>query len=155
MPYYYNAAETHTTNATPNTESNVFRTTTGATRECHVSRIMAGATGAPVDAQIWLKLWRMSTASTVGAAEVFKPVDNSHPAAATTMNTGATTGTKETNPSYQLAFNSRGQGHWFATNADEVHTLPAGGGANGNIDLLSEASSASVALKYEYTIYEG
>lgn len=153
--YYYSVAEAHTTSGTPSTETNVFRTTTGSTRECHVTRCLAGAQGAPVDAQVWLKLWRMSTASTSGTAETPKPHDNSHPASSTSMNLAATTGTKETNPALQLAFNSRGQGHWFATNPDEAHTLAAGGGANGNIDLLAEASSASVALRYEYSFTEG
>lgn len=155
MSYYYDVAESHTTNGTINTESNVFRSATGSTRECHVSRIMAGASGVAVDAQIWLKLWRMSTASTSGSAETPKPQDNSHPAAVTTVNLGATTGTKETNPALQLAFNSRAMVQWVALNPDECHTLVAGGGANGNIDLLSEASTASVVVKYTYTFYEG
>lgn len=155
MSYYYSVAETHTTNGTANTESNVFRSATGSTREAHWSRLMAGATGTAVDAQIWLKFWRMSTASTSGTGETPKPHDNSHPAAATGVNTGATTGTKETNPSLQLAFNSRAMVQWVALNPDECHTLLAGGGANGNIDLLSEASLVSVVVKYTATFYEG
>lgn len=153
--FFYRVAETHTTNGSANTESNVFRSATGSTREAHWSRIMAGLTGTPSDAQVWLKFWRMSTASTAGTAETPKVTDNSSPAAATSVSLGATTGTKETNPANQLAFNGRGQGHWFATQPDECDTLAAGGGANGNIDLLSEASAASQVVKYTTTFYEG
>jgi hypothetical protein len=116
---------------------------------------MAGTTGGAVDAQVWLKLWRMSTASTSGTSETPKPHDNSSPASTTTCNTGATTGTKETNPALQLAFNSRAMVQWVALNPDECHTLAAGGGANGNIDLLSESSLASTVVKYNVTFYEG
>lgn len=155
MSYYYSVAESHTTNGTANTESNVFRSATGTTREAHWSRLLAGASGAAADAQIWLKFWRMSTPSTVGTAETPKPHDNSHPAAVTTVNLGATTGTKETNPSAQLAFNSRAMVQWVALNPDECHSLAANGGANGNIDLLSESSLASSVVKYTATFYEG
>jgi hypothetical protein len=155
LAFYYSIAESHTTNGTANTESNVLRTATGATREAHFSRLVAGASGGAVDAQVWLKLWRMSVASTVGTAETPKPHDNLSPAAATTANLGATTGTKETNPAMQVAFNSRAMVQWVALNPDECHSLVAGGGANGNIDLLSEASLASVVAKYVLTFYEG
>ena len=155
MPFVYTASLSHTTNGTANTESNVFRTATSATRACGVSRILAGAQGSPVDAQVWLKLFRMSVLSTAGSAFTATPQDVFGPAHTTTIATGATTGTKVTNPNLQLAFNSRGQGHWFATNPDEVIGLSAGGGTtSGNIDLLSESSSASTALRINYTFQE-
>lgn len=155
MPFYYTAALSHTTNGTANTESNVFRTATAASRTCSVTRILAGAQGSPVDAQVWLKLFRMSVLSTAGSAFTATPQDVAGPAHVTTIATGATTGTKVTNPNLQLAFNSRGQGHWFATNPDEAIVISAGGATStGNIDLLSEASSTSLATRVNYTFAE-
>lgn len=155
MPFVYTAALSHATNGSANTESNVFRTATGAARACTVTRILAGAQGSPVDAQIWLKLFRMSVLSTGGGAFTATPNDVDSQAHKLTIATGATTGTKVTNPNLQLAFNSRGQGHWFATNPDEGIALEAGGATTvGNIDLLSESSSTSTPLRVNYTFQE-
>lgn len=156
MPFYYSIENTHTTSATAATEADALRTTTGAARGASISRLVVGASGAAQDNQCMAKLWRMSTASTVGTAVTPKPRHNSAPASALSANTAPTIGTKETNPTLILPFNSRAMVQWVALNPDEATALDAGGGANGNIDLLDEqAAGTAVALRYGLTFFEG
>lgn len=155
MPFYYSVETSHATSATAATEADAVRITTGASRTCAISRLILGAAGAAQDNQCMGKLWRMSVASTVGTAFTPKPRDNSAPAAVTTANTGPTIGTKETNASLILPFNSRAMVQWVALNPDEAIVLAAGGGANGNIDLLDEqAAGTAVTIRYGLTFYE-
>ena len=155
MPFYYSIENTHTTSGTAATEADAIRTTSGSTRTMLVSRLGVGASGAAQDNQFMLKAWRMSVASTAGSAVTPKPNDQSSPASAFTAQTAPTIGTKETNAAKILAFNSRAFVQWAAQNPDECIALPAGGGANGNIDLLDEqAAGSAVALRYSFTAYE-
>lgn len=155
MPFYYSVENTHTTSATAATEADALRTTTGAARTSSVSRLVVGASGAAQDNQVMAKLWRMSVASTVGTAVTPKPRDNSSPASALSGNTGPTIGTKETSPTLVLPFNSRAMVQWVALNPDEAIALAAGGGANGNVDLLDEeAAGVAVAIRYGLTFFE-
>jgi len=155
MPFYYSIESTHTTSATAATEADAVRTTTGSTRTTAFSRLTLGASGTAQDNQVMGKLWRMSVASTAGSAFTPKPRDNSAPASVFTANTAPTIGTKETNPTLVLPFNSRAFVQWVALNPDEAIVLAAGGGANGNIDILDEqAAGVAVALRYGLTAYE-
>lgn len=155
MPFYYSVETSHATSGTAATEADAVRATTGSTRTAAITRLVAGAAGAAQDNQVMVKLWRMSVASTVGSAFVAKPRDNSAQAAVTTFNTGPTVGTKETNATLILPFNSRAMVQWVALNPDEAIVLAAGGGANGNIDLLDEqAAGSAVTVRYGLTFAE-
>lgn len=155
MPFYYSIENTHTTSGTAATEADAIRTTTGSSRTTAFSRLVAGASGAAQDNQCMVKLWRMSTASTVGSAVTPKPKDNSAPASVFTANTAPTIGTKETNATLILPFNSRAMVQWVALTPDEAIVLAAGGGANGNVDILDEqAAGSAVAIRYGLTAYE-
>lgn len=155
MPFYYSIDSSHTTSGSAATEADALRTTTGATRSALFTRLIVGASGTSQDNQVRVRLHRMSTASTAGSAYTPKPRDNSNPASATSANTGPTIGTKETNPTVQLPFNSRAKAEWGASVADEAVILAAGGGANGNVDLLDQqAAGVAVAIEYELTFYE-
>ena len=155
MPFYYSIENTHTTSGTAATEADALRVTTGSSRTAALTRLILGASGAAQDNQVMGKLWRMSVASTVGSSVTAKPRDNSAPAAGTTLNTGPTIGTKETNASLILPFNSRAMVQFVALNPDEALVLAAGGGANGNVDLLDEqAAGAAVAIRYGLTFAE-
>lgn len=156
MSFYYSIETTHTTSGTAATEADALRVLTGSTREFHASRLVLGAQGAAQDNQVMGKLWRMSTASTAGTGFTAKPRHNGNPAAAATTNTGPTIGTKETNATLILPFNSRAMVQWTAANPDETISLDASGGANGNVDLLDEqAAGVAVAVRYSLTFYEG
>ncbi len=154
MPFYYTTAYLHTTNGTPNTESDAMRYLTVSPRPCNFTRIAVGSSGAAQDAQVFLDIRRMSVASTAGAAFVPEKQDPGLQAAVTTPLTAPTKGTPNTNPALYLAFNSRGTWQWIATNADEAIALITAGGANGNIDILSSASLASVPLRLTQVHWE-
>jgi hypothetical protein len=155
LPFYYSIASTHTTSATAATELDALRLLTVATRQCICTRLIVGAAGAAQDNQVMAKLWRMSTASTVGSAFVPQSHDQGSPAAVTTPFTGPTIGTKNTNATLILPFNSRAMVQWVALNPDEAITLHSNGGANGNIDLLDEeAAAVAVVMRYQLTFSE-
>jgi hypothetical protein len=71
----------------------------------------------------------------------------SQAAVTTPFNAAVTKGTPNTNPALYMAFNSRGTWQFVALNPDEAIFLATAGGANGNIDLLTNASLASVPLR--------
>lgn len=96
----------------------------------------------------------MSTASTSGSAFVPEKSEPGSQAAVTTPFTLPTKGTPNTNPFLFLALNSRGTWQWVATNPDEACALITAGGANGNIDILTTASLASVPMRFTATHWE-
>lgn len=154
MPFYYSVAILHTTNATPNTELDALRYLTVSPRPCNITRVIQGSSGAAVDAQVYTDVRRMSTASTAGSAYVPDKFDPANQAAVTTPLTLPTKGTPNTNPVIYLAANSRGTWQFVALNPDEAIFLATAGGANGNIDLLSNASTASVPMRYTVVHWE-
>lgn len=154
MPFYYSSSLLHTTNATPNTETDAIRYLTVTPRPCNVTRIIMGSSGAAQDAQVFIDVRRMSVASTVGAAFVPEKFDPASQAAVTTPLTLPTKGTPNTNPALYLAANSRGTWQFVALNPDEAIFLATAGGANGNIDLLSNASLASVPMRLTLVHWE-
>jgi hypothetical protein len=154
LPFYYSSSLLHTTNATPNTETDAIRYLTVTPRPCNVTRIIMGSSGAAQDAQVFIDVRRMSVASTVGAAFVPEKFDPASQAAVTTPLTLPTKGTPNTNPALYLAANSRGTWQFVALNPDEAIFLATAGGANGNIDLLSNASLASVPMRLTLVHWE-
>jgi hypothetical protein len=152
--FYYTSAYLHTTNGTANTETDAFRYLTVSPRPANITRIAVGASGAAADAQVFLDIRRMSVASTVGTAFVPEKQDPGLQTGVTTPFTLPTKGTPNTNPALYLAFNSRGTWQWVATNPDEALALITAGGANGNIDVLSNASLASVPLRLTQVHWE-
>lgn len=154
MPFYYTSAYLHTTNGTPNTETDAFRYLTVSPRPCNITRISIGTSGSAQDAQVFVDVRRMSVASTAGSAFVPEKQDPGLQSAITTPFTLPTKGTPNTNPALYLALNSRGTWQWVATNPDEALALITAGGANGNIDLLTNASLASVPMRMTQVHWE-
>jgi len=124
-----------------------IRYLTVSPRPCNITRIIMGSSGAAQDAQVFIDVRRMSTASTAGSAFVPEKFDPANQAAVTTPLTLPTKGTPNTNPALYLAANSRGTWQFVALNPDEAIFLATAGGANGNIDLLSNASLGSVPMR--------
>lgn len=152
--YYYTSSFLHTTSGTANTELDAIRYLTVSPRPCNLTRLIMGSSGTAVDAQVFIDVRRMSTASTVGSAFVPEKNDPGNQAAVTTPLTLPTKGTPNTNPALYLAANSRGTWQWVALNPDETIFLATAGGANGNIDLLSNASLVSVPLRLSAVHWE-
>lgn len=156
MAFYYSSSFLHTTNGTANTETDAFRYLTVSPRPCNITRMIFGTSGAPtLDAQIFVDVRRMSTASTAGSAFVPEKHEPGSQAAVTTPFTTPTKGTPNTNPLIYQALNQRGTWQWTSgTNIDEAIALITAGGANGNIDFLSNASAISVPVRVTLTHWE-
>lgn len=154
--FFYGSSFLHTTNGSANTESDAIRYLTVSPRPCNITRIVLGTSGAPtLDAQIFFDVRRMSTASTAGSAFVPEKSEPANQAAVSTPFTGPTKGTPNTNPLLYLALNQRGTWQWSTVpGSDEQIALITGGGANGNIDLLSNASAISVPVRVTIAHWE-
>lgn len=156
MPYYYSAANTHTTSAAAATQTLAARTTTGATRQAAISRLLAGAKGAAQDNQTLWQAWKPTTVATVGTTVAAAIHSDGAPAAVTVFATVPTVGVKGANPTVQLPFNSRAMVQWVALNPDEALSLAAGGAAAGDMSYYDEqAAGVAVAIVYQLTWYEG
>lgn len=156
MPYYYSASNTHTTAAGAATQTLAARTTTGATRQAAINRILAGAKGAAQDNQVLFQAWKPTTVATVGGVVAAAVHSDGAPAAITVFATVPTVGVKGANPTVQLGFNSRAMVQWVALNPDETLGLAASGAAAGDMNYYDEqAAGVAVAIVYQISWYEG
>jgi hypothetical protein len=144
-------AAMYTTNGTANTTTDHVRLLTGSTRGAGIQACYVVGRGAGLTAisGISLRFMRFATASTSGTAASVRPRD---PGAQAAVTTGFTLPTIGATPTLQVAFGcgAAGPGGWVAPNPDSVIYLVAGGGANGNVDLLS--GSGTVSLPFDATI---
>lgn len=150
MPFYYSAANSHTTAAGAATQTLAARTTTGTTKGAAINRIIAGAKGAAQDNQTLFQAWKPTVVATVGSVVTAEKHDQGAPAAVTVFATVPTVGTKGANPLVQLPFNSRAMVQWIALNPDEALQLAAGGAAAGDMNYYDEqAAAAAVQIAYQ------
>lgn len=155
MPFYYSAANTHTTSASAATQVLAARTTSGATRGHALSRMIAGAKGAAQDNQVLWQAWKPTTVATVGSVVAAEKHDTLAPAALTVFATVPTVGVKGAQPTVQLPFNSRAMVQWVALNPDEALTMSATAIAAGDMNYYDEeAAAVAVAITYQLTWYE-
>jgi hypothetical protein len=155
MPFYYSAANTHTTSGSAATQTLAARTTSGTTKGAVISRLIAGAKGAAQDNQTLWQAWKPTVVATAGSTVTAEKHDQGSPAATTVFATVPTVGTKGANPLVQLPFNSRAMVQWVALNPDEGLTLAAGGAAAGDMSYYDEqAAGVAVAIVYQITWYE-
>lgn len=140
-----------TTNGTANTDTDHLRILTVAGTICLVRALYLKGKGAGLTAisGIEASLKRMATPSTVGAAIVPAPADARSPAAATTPFTGPTIGATPT-IALSISCGASGPGGWVAQDRDDEIHLVAGGGANGNLDLISQ--SGTISLNFGYSL---
>lgn len=140
----------YTTNGTANTTTDHLRFLTVAAAPAMIQGVYVVGRGAGLTAisGISFRMLRFGTASTVGTAASVRPRDARAPAASTTAFTLPTIGAT---PTLQLAFGcgAAGPGGWVAPNPDSVIYLSAGGGANGNVDLVS--GSGTILLGFDAT----
>lgn len=145
-----------TTSGSANTDVDHLRLLTVAARMAWVKSLLIRGKGAALTTitGIEVMLKRFATASTAGSAIVPAPRDQSGSVAARlTAFTGPTIGAT---PTIQLAIGcgATGPGGWTAPDADSYIDLDAGGGANGNLDLISQ-TSGTVALPFGYDLEHG
>lgn len=155
MPFYYRTAPTAdvTTSSSANTSVDHLRTLTVG-RDVVVIKndlIGKGAAQATITG-IEGRLSRFSTASTVGSAITPAKANPDNPAATLTAFTGPTIGTTET-IQWAGGMMSSGQGGFFTVDPmqDDGIVLVNGGGANGNLDLISQ-TEGTVGLNFKYTL---
>jgi hypothetical protein len=138
----------YTTNGTANTTTDHIRFLTAAARGASIQAMYLTGRGAGLTAisGITIRMLRFATASTVGTAASLRPRDPSNPAASLTAFTAPTIGAT---PTLQLSIGcgAAGPGGWVAPNPDSCIFLVPGGGANGNVDMVS--GSGTVSLPFD------
>jgi hypothetical protein len=123
--------------------------------------IYGRASAATNISNIAAKLLRASTASTVGTA--FTPRTRASQTAAgvalvpalSTWFTGPTAGVFVAAPDVEIGCLSAGAAYWMPYDPDAaVRLQPAGAGAAGNVDLVSQGTAASLLFRYTLEFYE-
>jgi hypothetical protein len=142
------------TSASANTDVDHLRLLTVAARIALITGLLLRGKSAAQTTITGIEtmLKRFATASTVGSAitPVPKGSTTSSPAARLTAFTGPTIGTTPT-IALALGCTITGPGAWQAATADHNIDLDAGGGAGGNLDLISQ-TAGTVALPFGYNL---
>lgn len=140
-----------TTSASANTDVDHLRLLTAASRVALItSLLLRGKSAAQTTITgIEAMLKRFATASTVGSSIV--PV--ARKGATTAILTAFTGPTIGATPTIEAAFGCTitGPGQWSAETPDHYIDLDANGGANGNLDLISQTAGV-VALPFGYNL---
>jgi hypothetical protein len=155
MPFFYATAPTSdvATSASANTTVDHLRTLTVAQQPANITKLDLVGKGAAQSTitGIEIRLSRFTTASTVGSAITPAKRNADQPAANLTAFTGPTIGTTET-INWAGGMMSSGQGGFVPIDpGDDSIYLGANGGANGNLDLLSQ-TEGTAALNFKYTL---
>jgi hypothetical protein len=91
----------------------------------------------------------------VGTAITPAKRDQNSLAAVATWFTGPTAGTFVANPDIEIGCLSAGAAYWMPYDPDAaIYLTPAGAGAAGNIDLVSQGTAASLLFRYSLELYE-
>lgn len=153
MPYYFASTSQQNTNATANTDTLLHNwKTTAAGQRAAIQKIQAGSYTGPADNAVRLRLHRVATNSlTGGGAFTPNPLNADSPAALITSTTLPTigTGTLNTVPPIQLAFNQRGTAIWAALNPDEACGIVGNAAANAEVVLDSQSTGSAVPINYD------
>ena len=155
MPFYFATAPTAdvATSASANTAVDHLRTLTVAQQAAAVTKLDLIGKGAAQSTitGIEIRLSRFTTPSTVGSGITPAKRNSDQPAANLTAFTGPTIGATET-IQWSGGMMSSGQGGFTPLDPyDDAIYLVANGGANGNLDLLSQ-TEGTAALNFHYTL---
>jgi hypothetical protein len=149
ITYHTGPGATVSTSGSINTEVDHIRFLTGSSKGAFFKKLDLSGQGAELTAihAIRVRFYRYATPSTAGSAAT--PRSRTAPAA-TAVLTAFTAPTPGATPTLQAvgACGAAAPGGWQAWNRDSMIQLDAGGGAAGNLDLLS--SSGKAALTFEY-----
>ncbi len=146
-----------TTNASANTNTDHLRAAVGSTTATYINALYlwGRASAATNISNISAKLLRMSVASTGGSGITPAKRDQNSPAAVAVWSTGPSIGTPVANPDIEIGCLSAGAAYWMPYDPDAaIYLTPAGSGAAGNIDLVSQGSASSLPFRYSVELYE-
>lgn len=150
--FIYNSAPgaNITTNGSANTDTDHLRVLTQSARSVLVKalRLMGKGAGLTSLSGIQLYLRRYTTASTAGSGLTPRPSAPSAPAADLTAFTGPTVGATVTLVK-AVGCGAAGPGAWVAEDDKSAIQLETGGGAKGNLDLVSQSGSTGLNLEYD------
>lgn len=164
MPYYYSVDKTpgtpgtmYTANGTPNTKSTHARLLTVANQQ--IARVISLLVNARFNTAggAMLALIRGGAAGTGGTANTPSKKNPLSRAADTTAFDDAAAITAGTTPIQQLTVGfaqTGGQGGWVALEIDDAFAMQPNGGANGNLEVASFASTASVTFDATVNLQE-
>lgn len=149
MPFYYAINPGNvTSNGTGNTETDHLRLLTVANqREAQIVGLLGCNQGATTGG-LRLRFASFTTPSTVGSSATPAKRDPGAPAASTTAFTGPTIGSTRTTHFTVGLPQTGGLGQWAALEPAHAVTITANGGASGNADVISIATTASQTFDY-------
>lgn len=157
MAYYYSVdVQGAATNGTPNTETDMAQFLTVAEQApCNIVGIYGAAYNQTSVGGIVLRVRRYATPSTSGSAVTPAKRNTQSPAASTGVVTGPTAGATATNLLSVGLAQTGGMGGWQALEPDAAIVLRPNAGANGNVDILSIATAATMDFDYTAEFNEG
>lgn len=145
--FFYNTAPdgNRATNGSVNTDFDHLRFLTGSNRIARIQGINLTGKGSQLTSisGISIRVKRLATPSSAGSAQTPRPRHPAMPAADITAFLDPTIGAT---PTVQLAIGCGAAGgfEWKAREEGEKIGLQAGGGANGNADIISQSGTASL-----------
>lgn len=145
----------YTTSSTAGNLTDAMRFLTGASRQAAIQSLLLTGRGAGLTAisGVSARIVRLQTASSVGTAATPRPRDLTAPASTITISSLPTIGSGTVSVQVAVGCGAAGPGGWVAPNPDSVIMLSAGGGINGNCDLIlgSNTVSLNVDVDVEHT----
>jgi len=162
MGFYYSVASQQNTNASANTDTllaDLKTASANAGLRAYLQKLIAGTYVTPADNSVRLRIHRLTSVGTYasGSAATPAPLVPDAPASASLASTLPTigTGTLNTVPAVQLAYNQRGTAMWAAFNPDEAVGISGSNAAvNGIIILDSQSTGTSVPVTFELIFSE-
>ena len=143
------------TNGTGNTETDMIRLLTVANQQvAYISEVLGGAYNFTTVGGLSLRLRAFTTPSTSGSSATPTKRNQNNPTAQTTAFTLPTPGSTALNHMSVGLSQTGGMGGWQALEPDATIQLLPNGGANGNLDLFSIATTASVPFDYTLSFRE-
>ena len=148
MPAYYDVALPITTNGSTNTQSTGPHLTlrTGTNIDAEIRGVFVAARGTGTAGSGAIRVMTYATATSSSGTTVTPAKRNPNFAAATTSALSSQTGPGSTPTTrFQIGFSQTGGSNgWVPYEPDAALVLLAGGGANGNADVNSITTSASI-----------
>ena len=136
----------YTTSSTAGNLTDCMRFLTGSTRQAQIQALYMTGRGAGWTSisGITARIIRLQTASTVGTAATPRPRDLNAQASTVTISSAPTIGSGTVSVQVSVGCGAAGPGGWVAPNPDSTILLTAGGGINGNADLIIASNTVSL-----------
>ena len=138
----------YTTSSVAGNLTDCMRFLTGASRQANIQALYMTGRGAGLTSisGISARIIRLQTASTVGTTATPRPRDLTAPASTLTISSLPTIGSGTASIQVSVGCGAAGPGGWVAPNPDSMIQLNAGGGINGNCDLIIGSNTVSLNI---------